>query len=136
MPYYCHEYNFVPITIEMKDIKHEKHPNEQLYIICILKEISYFLKFWHAISNIQYYVSIFPASYRKTSTQKIDCMVADKKQNLKILPGDFKYILKYHLFMTGCYFIADLFFSNFIFFCCSYSTISSPFSSKLIGSFS
>ena len=86
-----------------------------------------FLNFCLPISNIQYYTSIIPASHKDMLTQKTECTVTEKK---KILPGDFKYILKHHLIMTGCHFIADLFFNKFIFFCCSHSKNFGAFSSS------
>ena len=72
-----------------------------------------FLNFDIPISNIQHYLPIIPAPYKYMHTEKINCMVTEKK---KILPGDFKYVLKHYLTMTGCHFIADLFFNKFIFF--------------------
>ena len=93
-----------------------------------------FLNLGMPISNIHYYISIFPAPHKYMHTQKIACMVAEKK---KILPCDFTYILnKHHLILTGCNFIADLFFNNFIFFCCSHSKNFGEFSSKPTGYFS
>ena len=92
-----------------------------------------FLNFCMPISNIQYYTSIIPASHKDMLTQKTEFTVAEKK---KILPGDFKYILKHHLIMTRCHFIADLFFNKFFFFCCSHSKNFGAFSSKPTGSFS
>ena len=83
---------------------------------------------------------IYSITYRyllhhtNTYTQKkVECMVAEKK---KILTGDFKYILKHHLIMSGCHFILDLFFNKFMFFCCSHSKNFGEFSSKPTGSFS
>ena len=92
-----------------------------------------FLNFCMLITNIQYYTSIIPVSHKDMHTQETKCTAAEKK---KILPSDFKYILKHHLVMTGYHFIADLFFNKFIFFCCSHSKKFSEFLSKPTGSFS
>ena len=93
MLYYYYGYNFVSITIERKDVRKWETSKLTAFAInniCIPNEI-YVLKFRYA--HFQYPVLHIHISCttQYMHTQTIECMVAEKK---KILPGDFKCILK------------------------------------------